>query len=64
MDRQKQLLWMKDLIEHLGDCYEQWQLADPGTERFLAESMKRDLDECRRLCDSLHGGRPASVAYA
>lgn len=54
MTRQAKFLWMKDILEHLGHCYDQWQEADPSTEHYLAESIRRDLDEFRRLCDSLH----------
>lgn len=55
MDRQARFLWMKDLLEHLAACHDQWQTADPAVERYLAEAVRRDLDEMRRLCDSLVG---------
>lgn len=57
MDRQSKLLWMKDILEHIGTCHDQWQFADTNTERFLAESIRRDLDEMRRVCDSLCSSR-------
>jgi hypothetical protein len=44
---------MQDLLEHLGACHEQWPAAEPAVERFLADAVRRDLDELRRLCDSL-----------
>lgn len=53
MDRRAQLLRMKDILEHLGDCYEQWHSVEPGSQMLLADMMKRDLDQCRRLCESL-----------
>ena len=53
MDRQTKFLWMKDLLEHLGQCYDQWQSADHRSEQYLADSMKRDLAEFQKLCDSL-----------
>jgi hypothetical protein len=60
MDRKTKLLWMKDILEHLGDCFDEWQLAEPHNERFLAEAIERDLDEFRRLCSSLRReGSPA-----
>jgi uncharacterized membrane protein YccC len=60
MDRQATFLWMQDLLEHLNSCHEQWQLADARTEHYLADSMRRDLDELRRLCETLRGaGRVA-----
>lgn len=67
MDRHAKFLWMKDILEHLGQCYEQWQSAEGHVEHYLAESMKRDLDQCRRLCESLRceavsgGRRPAAA---
>ena len=53
MDRHSTLLGMKDVLEHLGDCYEQWQYTDPQNEAYLIESMKRDWNYFRRLCESL-----------
>jgi hypothetical protein len=53
MDRQTKLNWMRDILEHLRTCYEQWVAVDAGSGHYLAESMKRDLDEFRRLCESL-----------
>jgi hypothetical protein len=65
MDRHAKFLWMKDLLEHLGRCHEQWQLSDAPNEHYLAESMRRDLDEFRRLCESLRcEGRPRLHAGA
>lgn len=53
MTRQAKFLWMKDLLEHMGRCHEEWQSADQGMENFLADSLRRDIDEFRRICDSL-----------
>ena len=53
MDRRKKLLFMQDILEHLGNCFDQWQSADTTSERFLVDSIERDLDEFRRLCESL-----------
>lgn len=53
MTRESKFLWMKDLLEHMHRCHEQWQGADERRERLLAESLRRDLEEFRRLCDSL-----------
>lgn len=55
MDRHARLLWMKEVIEHLNDCHQQWQSAEGSDEYFLAESIKRDLDELRRICELLRG---------
>lgn len=53
MDRHAKLFWMKEVLEHLNDCHREWEVAEGTAERFLAESMKRDLDEVRRICESL-----------
>lgn len=60
MDRQSKLLWMKDLLAHLAETHEQWEFADERVGKYLADSMARDLDECRRLCESLR--RESDVA--
>ena len=51
MDRKSVCMWMKDVLEHAGDCCD--QLADSPHERFLAEAIERDLEELRRLCAAL-----------
>jgi hypothetical protein len=69
MTRQAKFLWMKEILEHLDDCHRQWQFADGRAEQYLAEAIKRDLEEVRRLCESLRSepactGRPCAVAAA
>jgi len=49
------LFAMMDAVEHLSDCYESWQTAEPYNEPFLTASMKRDLQRVRRLCDLFEG---------
>ena len=53
MDRKTKILCMKDILEHLGDCFDEWQQADSQDERYLADSIERDLNEFRRLCHSM-----------
>lgn len=53
MTRHAKFLWMKDLLEHMTRCHEQWEAADARTERFLVDSMRRDVEEFRRVCESL-----------
>jgi hypothetical protein len=49
------LLWLKDTLEHLKSCQEQLQWAqDDEAVHLLTETMLRDLDCCRRLCEALH----------
>lgn len=58
MTRQDKFFWMKDLLEHMERCHEQWETADERMESFLAESLRRDIDEFRRICDSLRTHTP------
>ena len=63
-NRQTTLLWMKDLIEHMGRCHDQLQWAgDSATEAYLTESLLVDLRECRILCEELRS-RPRRKATA
>jgi hypothetical protein len=57
------LLWLKDMLEHLTDCHEQLEWTeDNSTFRILTETMIRDLDCCRGLCENLRQEREALVA--
>ncbi len=48
-------MWLKDVLEHLCECRQQLEWCeDRETQQVLTESMLRDLECCRRLCDSLH----------
>jgi hypothetical protein len=52
--RDANLLWLRDLLEHLNDSQQQLQVSEDGeTIRVLTDSMLRDLESCRRLCESL-----------
>lgn len=53
MDRHAKFVWMKEVLERLSDCQREWEIAEGPTARFLADSIKRDLDEVRRICESL-----------
>jgi hypothetical protein len=53
--RESNLLWLKDLLEHLTECRQQLEWAqDANAVRVLTETMLRDLECCRRLCEHLH----------
>jgi hypothetical protein len=53
--REVNLLWLKDTLEHLSDCQEQLQWTeDAETVHLLTETMLRDLECCRRLCEAMH----------
>jgi hypothetical protein len=55
MDRHEtNMIWLKDMLEHLSDSREQLEWAhDSFAVSMITESMLRDLDCCRRLCESL-----------
>ena len=53
--RESTLLWLKDMLEHLTHCQQQLDWTeDVQTVQVLTESMIRDLECCRRLCEDLH----------
>jgi len=53
--REMNVLWLKDTLEHLRGCQEQLQWAeDDDTVRLLTETMLRDLASCRGICEVLH----------
>jgi len=52
--RQTNLLWLKDLLEHLSTCQQQLEWAADGESiNVITEAMLRDLECCRRLCENL-----------
>jgi hypothetical protein len=52
--RESNLLWLKDTLEHLTSCRQELEWAeDPEALRLLTETMLRDLDTCRRLCETI-----------
>jgi hypothetical protein len=52
--RESNLLWLKDLLEHLSVCRQQLEWTeDSETIRVVTENMLRDLECCRRLCEAL-----------
>jgi hypothetical protein len=53
--RESTLLWLKDMLEYLNHSQQQLQWTeDAQTVQVLTESMIRDLECCRRLCEELH----------
>jgi hypothetical protein len=53
--RDATLLWLGDLVEHLQTCQQQLHWTeDADTVGVLTETMLRDLENCRRLCEKLH----------
>jgi hypothetical protein len=53
--RESNLLWLRDMLEHLQSCQQQLEWTeDAEATRLLTETMLRDLSCCRRLCEGLH----------
>ena len=53
--RERNLIWLRDVLENLRSCQQQLEWAeDPRTVDLVTETMLRDLECCRRLCDGLH----------
>ena len=52
--REANLIWLRDSLEHLTSCQKRLEWAqDPESIRLLTETMLRDLESCRRLCEAL-----------
>jgi hypothetical protein len=62
--RDANLLWLRDILEHLSATRQQLEWAEEReTIRVLTETMIRDLERCQRLCESLNQrSLPKSVA--
>jgi hypothetical protein len=53
--RDTNLLWLKDMLDHLAACRRQLEWAEnPQAVQVITEAMLRDLDCCRRVCETLH----------
>jgi hypothetical protein len=53
--REANMVLLRDLLEHLTECHKQLEWSDdPEMIRLLTEAMLRDLERCRRQCESLH----------
>jgi hypothetical protein len=52
--RERNVLWLRDLLEHLDECRQQlaWT-EDPEVVGMLTETMLRDLERCRQVCEQL-----------
>ncbi len=57
--RETNLLWLHDMLEHLMQCQQQLAWAeDEDSVQVLTETMLRDLESCRRLlAESMHRRR-------
>jgi hypothetical protein len=53
--RDANVLWLRDILEHLTASQRQLEWAeDKETIRLLTETILRDLERCRRLCENMH----------
>src|SRR5713226_4965704 len=62
--RESNLLWLKDMLEHMVQCQQQLEWAeDEEAVQVLTETMLRDLESCRRLLsETMHRrGQMAAV---
>jgi hypothetical protein len=61
--RETNLLWLRDILEHLSASQKQLEWAeDNETIRLVTENMLRDLERCHRLCEVMH--QRSGVRYA
>ena len=61
--RDANLLWLKDTLDHLQACRQQLQWSeDTESIELLTETMLRDLARSRRLCESLRRRNEAPTA--
>ena len=52
--RENNLLWLKDVLNHLRSCQRELEWTQNAqTVQVLTETMLRDLDCCRRLCEAI-----------
>jgi hypothetical protein len=52
--RENNLLWLKDVISHLRSCQRQLEWTENSEAvHVLTDTMLRDLDCCRRICEGL-----------
>lgn len=52
--RDSNLLWLKDILENLRSCQQQLQwVEDSEAVQLITDTMLRDLECCRRICDGL-----------
>jgi hypothetical protein len=60
--READLLWLRDILEHLSACQKQLEWAeDSETISVLTETMLRDLERCQSLCEAVQ--RRVRVGY-
>ena len=58
MDRRQQHRRVKDLLQHLDHCCEQWAEANGAAAQYLAQTIDRQLAELRGLLMADQAGSP------
>jgi hypothetical protein len=62
--REANVLWLRDILEHLSASQKQLEWAqDTETIRLVTETMLRDLERCQRLCEAMRQ-RCLSIRHA
>ena len=52
--RDTNLLWLKDLLEHLAECRNRLEwVRDAEAMNLITDNMLRDLERCQQLCEGL-----------
>jgi hypothetical protein len=52
--RDANLLWLKDMLDHLAACRKQLEWAqNPEAVQVITDTMLRELERCHRLCEEL-----------
>ncbi len=50
MDRRESVLWMREVLDHLNRCCDQWQSTERGSEQLAIQAIERDVAELQRVC--------------
>ncbi len=56
------IYWVREVLDHLGECYDQWSDCNVEAGGALTAAIERDLDELRRVVQIFRMRRPA-VAF-
>ena len=63
--RESQLLWLKDVIDHLQESCEQLEwTSNPEAARLLLDRMMQDMDCGKRLCSEIRTRTRATPSLA
>lgn len=61
--RESKLLWLRDMLDHLRSCQQQLEwTSDPEAVQVITETMLRELDCCRRVCEALRRRSPVLLS--